>query len=777
MSFSRLPTLQGISKNIFSLQNLARIIPFCFLVLFVFSSLTAESYFEFFKEKYFDSLQRWMPRPVDPNSPIIILDIDEKSLEELGQWPWPRTELSRLVDKVRESGATVLGIDVLFPESDRLDPAKISLRYPNLSEATKSEIEMIPENDTLFGNSLSKYAVVLGRSGDNAQSPPDKSVPVTEVIVRTKKEAVHPRTFLPRFNSLISNIPVLEAAADHIYGGFGLLNVIPDQDGVVRKLPSIFEIDQCADFVSKRPCRFFHPSFVLEIVRINEYRESGDKKPSQKILLRGGYAGIEKIKVSKEREFDVDFSGSIRPWFSVPDYKKYISVSEFLNEGFERDRLSEKIVLLGTSAVGLKDIKIVPTSNSMPGVEVHAQAIESILKNSVLERPGEFFTYELLGLIVLGVLFLLAFPHLGSVGSFSIFFVTISLVIGLSFYLFRFHKVLFDASVISVVLVGIFFIQTSFRFFLEERIKNRTRTAFSKYLSPDMVDIVSKDPSRLRLGGEEKEITLLFCDVRGFTAISEVYDAVGLTKLINRLLTPLTRVILENGGTVDKYMGDCIMAFWNAPLEDPKHVYHACISALEMLAEVEKLNAVLQKEAAAEGQEYREIKLGFGINTGICVVGNMGSDQRFDYSCLGDSVNLAARIEGQSKDYGCKIILSEFTQNQVLNLATLELDILQVKGKTEAVRIFALCGNEELSEDVEFQKFEEQHNSILHEYRQQNWDCCIHMCEEVGGVNVEWFDMIGGYYDILISRCLEYKKAPPILHEGKWDGVFVANSK
>jgi adenylate cyclase len=774
LSYSK---LIGVSRKIISLQSLARIVPVSFLVLFVFSSVSAENYFEFFKEKYFDNLQRWMPRSVDPNSPIIILDIDEKSLAKLGQWPWPRTELARLVDKVRESGATVLGIDILFPESDRLNPTKFSELYSGLSEAAKTEINKIPDNDTLFGNSLSKYAVVLGRSGDNAQSPPDKAVPVTEVLVRTKKDADHPRRFMPRFKSVISNIPGLETAANHIYGGFGLLNVIPDQDGVVRKIPSIFEIEQCGNLINKEQCRFFHPSFVLEIIRINEYRESSNKKPSQKVLIRGGYAGIENIKVSKDREFDVDFSGSIRPWFSVSDSKKYISVSDFLEKDFSKDRLSEKIVLLGTSAVGLKDIKIVPTSNSMPGVEVHAQAIESILKNSLLERPGEVFTYELLGLIVLGVLFLLVFPHFGSVVSFSIFFSVIVLVIGFSFYLFFFHKILFDASLISVFLISLFFIQTSFRYFLEERTKNRTRNAFSKYLSPDMVNIVSEDPSQLRLGGEEKEITLLFCDVRGFTAISEVYDAVGLTKLINRLLTPLTRVILENGGTVDKYMGDCIMAFWNAPLEDPKHVYHACISALEMLAEVETLNAVLQKEAAIEEREYREIKLGFGVNTGTCVVGNMGSDQRFDYSCLGDSVNLAARIEGQSKDYGCKIIISEYTQKRVANLAALELDLLRVKGKTEAVRIFALCGNEGLSKEMEFQKFKEQHNSILHEYRQQNWDCCIHMCEEVRVTSFDWFNMIEGYYDILISRCLAYKKVPPISDKGKWDGVFVANSK
>ncbi len=527
----------------------------------------------------------------------------------------------------------------------------------------------------------------------------------------------------------------------------------------------------------KKGCSFLHPSFFLETIRVNEYRTSKNRQPSQRILISGGYAGIKNIKVSPSRVLGVDVSGYVRPWFSKSDASKYISVSEIFDPEFDKGRLSGKIVLIGTSAVGLKDIKIVPTTNNMPGVEVHAQAIEAVLGDFVLERPGEFLTYELVVLVLIGVFMILAFPYLGAVWTFVGFVGLNALVLGLSFYLFLDHKMLFDASFVFLVLVFIFFVQTIFRFVFEERTRRQTRSAFSKYLSPDMVDIVSEDPSKLALGGEEREITLLFCDVRGFTGISEIYDAVGLTKLINRLLTPLTGVILNNGGTVDKYMGDCIMAFWNAPLSDAKHAYHACVSALEMLREVEKLNNVLEAEALLEKREHRELRLGFGVNTGMCVVGNMGSEQRFDYSCLGDSVNLAARIEGQSKDYGCKIVLSEFTQVMVPGLATLELDLIKVKGKSEAVRIYALCGDEGVREEMVFKDFEREHNSILVEYREQNWDRCIEMCEKAKNQNKDWFGMVEGFYDILISRCSDFKVNPPELINGKWDGVFVATTK
>jgi len=766
-----------IIRNSLSIHMLARVFPVLILLISVLASLSNDSYVGFIKDKYFDSLQRLMPRPVDPGSTVVILDIDERSLEVFGQWPWPRTELGRIVDRVRESGASVLGIDVLFPESDRLNPSQFSKLFPRLSEEAKNEINNIPGNDKVFGAALSKYAVVLGRSGENSIDGFNGTVPVKRVLIRTEKGAPDPVEFLPRFSAIISNIEELETSADHIYGGFGLLNVFPDRDGVVRKIPSVIKIDGCIDRPLNKGCSFLHPSFFLETIRVNEYRTSKNRQPSQRILISGGYAGIKNIKVSPSRVLGVDISGYVRPWFSKSDASKYISVSEIFDPEFDKARLSEKIVLIGTSAVGLKDIKIVPTTNNMPGVEVHAQAIEAVLGDFVLERPGEFLTYELAVLILIGIFMILAFPYLGAVWTFVGFLALNLVVFGFSYFLFVDHKMLFDASVVFVVLVTIFFVQTIFRFVFEERSRRQTRSAFSKYLSPDMVDIVSEDPSKLALGGEEREITLLFCDVRGFTGISEIYDAVGLTKLINRLLTPLTGVILNNGGTVDKYMGDCIMAFWNAPLSDAKHAYHACVSALEMLGEVEKLNHVLKAEALLEKREHRELRLGFGVNTGMCVVGNMGSEQRFDYSCLGDSVNLAARIEGQSKDYGCKIVLSEFTQVMVPSLATLEIDLIKVKGKSEAVRIYALCGDEGVREEMAFKEFEREHNSILVEYREQNWDRCIEMCEKAKNQNKDWFGLVEGFYDVLIARCSDFKVNSPELVNGKWDGVFVATTK
>ena len=368
-----------VFRNGVSIHMLARVFPVLLLLIAVLASLSSDSYVGFIKDKYFDTLQRWMPRSLDFDSPVVILDIDERSLDVFGQWPWPRTELGRIVDKVRDSGAAVFGIDVLFPESDRLNPSQLSKLFPSLSEEARNEISDIPDNDKVFGASLSKYAVVLGRSGGNTFDDFNGAVPVREVLIRIDKGAPDPVAFLPRFNTIISNIAELEASADHIYGGFGLLNVFPDRDGVVRKIPSVIKIDGCISGRSKEGCSFLHPSFFLEVIRVNEYRTSKNRQPSQRILLNSGYAGIENIKVSASRLFGVDISGYVRPWFSKSDTAKYISVSELFNPEFDTGRLSGKIVLLGTSAVGLKDIKIVPTTNNMPGVEVHAQAIEAVL--------------------------------------------------------------------------------------------------------------------------------------------------------------------------------------------------------------------------------------------------------------------------------------------------------------------------------------------------------------------------------------------------------------
>ena len=315
----------------------------------------------------------------------------------------------------------------------------------------------------------------------------------------------------------------------------------------------------------------------------------------------------------------------------------------------------------------------------------------------------------------------------------------------------------------------------------EEAQRRQTRDAFSKYLSPDMVNRVAENPGELKLGGDKREMTLLFCDVRGFTTISEQFDAVGLTALINKLLTPLTNAILARQGTVDKYMGDCIMAFWNAPLDDDDHQYNGCVSALAMLAEMGPLNDRLEIEAKEEGRKHIPLKVGLGLNSGECVVGNMGSDQRFDYSVLGDTVNLAARLEGQSKSYGMNVVLGPTTNAAVKDrMATIDLDFIQVKGKTEGTYIYGLMGDEELKGSPKFVELQKKISEAMENYRQQRFDEALELFKEIRVLGDEahrpWnleitLDVLCDLYE---ERIAEYKINPPA---ADWDGVFIATTK
>jgi len=318
----------------------------------------------------------------------------------------------------------------------------------------------------------------------------------------------------------------------------------------------------------------------------------------------------------------------------------------------------------------------------------------------------------------------------------------------------------------------LYFLLTYTGYAREEAQRRQTRDAFGKYLSPDMVSRVANDPDSLKLGGEQRELTLLFCDVRGFTTISEQFDAIGLTNLINKLLTPLTNVIMAHEGTVDKYMGDCIMAFWNAPLDVKRHAYEGCTSALLMLAEIEPLNERLKVEADEEGRKHIPLQVGLGLNTGLGVVGNMGSDQRFDYSVLGDCVNLAARLEGQSKSYGVDIVIGHATHDLVPELATVPLDFIQVKGKTEGVHIFALMGDEQVAVDEGFLSLKGTTQEMIAAYTAQDWGKTREKIAECRGkLNGH---RIAGLYDLYEQRVTNYEEAPP--PEG-WDGVFIATTK
>lgn len=744
-------------------------------------------YLSDFRFMSFDAMQRIYPRPVAKAEelPALIVDIDEQSLAEYGQWPWPRTLVAKLVKNSRELGAALIAFDIVFAESDRLNPRNIIENIEGLTTDAEDQVRALPSNDDTLASELSKFPVVLGRAvrhqteKDNLQ---ESDFPKTTIVERKLSGDKGPRDFLPKFTRLIPNIEILEKAAHHPYGGFGVFNVVPDRDGVIRKVPSFFGFDRCfinslVKKVGESNCLQILPSLALEILRVNTYRTTRNSKPREAILVSSDQAGIRNIKVDKGLVVETDKSGYIWPYFSNSSKNRYISASDLLNKSVDKDLIAGKILLVGTSAVGLMDIRSVPTDLAMPGVEVQTQLLETILSNEYLLRPSYITAAELLFVFISGVLLIYLFPIFGAKWTSLLFVMFLGLTVFVSIYWFVSNRILLDPTTPLFSLIIMYMALSYFGFMREESSKRETRNAFSKYLSPDMVERISNNPEQLRLGGDQRQLTLLFCDVRGFTAISELFDPPGLTNLINQLLTPLTNIILSNKGTVDKYMGDCIMAFWNAPLDDNKHPYNACKSALLMLSEMDPLNERLKVQADREGRKHIDLKVGFGLNTGSCVVGNMGSEQRFDYSVLGDSVNLAARLEGQSKEYGVSIIIGETTADEVGDLAILELDLILVKGKAKANRIYALLGDEALKASEGFDRLSRLHSELLENYRSQSWERTVTMCDELISISGGFEFEIRGFYELIKSRCFHFRNNPPVGVGEEWDAVYTATSK
>jgi adenylate cyclase len=437
--------------------------------------------------------------------------------------------------------------------------------------------------------------------------------------------------------------------------------------------------------------------------------------------------------------------------------------------------LRGKLVLIGTSAIGLLDLKTTPVEAVMPGVEVHAQILESVLTKSLLVSPAYAIGAELIVAVLLGLAIIVAAPMLSATIVVVLGACLIAGLIGLSWYLFAAHSLLIDFTYPLISSWLIYLVFTFVNYFREQKQRQQIRSAFGFYLSPHMVEQLARSPEKLVLGGEERRMTILFSDVRGFTTISEHYkdDPQGLTRLMNRFLTPLTNAIIERKGTIDKYIGDAIMAFWNAPVDDDEQEVNACDAALEMQARAQALNAELKAEADANGGAFMPLRIGIGLNTGPCVVGNMGSDFRFNYSVLGDTVNVAARLEARTKDYRLPLVIGSRTAEKAKQkFATMEIDLIQVKGKKEPEAVYAVLGRAEVEQDPRCRELCELNASMIASYRKQEWDKALDLidrCREpANSFNV------AGLYDMYVERIASYRADPP---PADWDGVYEAESK
>src|SRR6478752_5333433 len=563
----------------------------------------------------FDGYQRLDPRKKTAR-PVTIVDIDDKSLEKLGQWPWPRTRIADLVTELTRLGAVVIAFDVVFSEPDRLNPDAMADTLRNIDEATRERLRMLPSNDQALADAIRASRVVLGESGSAQELVAlDKTLPVTGLAMLGEE----PQPFMFDFPGLLRNVPVLEHAA----AGRGLFTIHPERDGIVRRVPMIMQAQGQT-----------MPSLTFEILRV--------ATGSGTILIKAEKAGIKSLAV-KGFALPTDANGQLWVHYARNDPSLYISAINVLERTVAPDKIAGKLVLIGTSAVGLNDIKTTPVSPAMPGVEIHAQVLESALTGEVISTPIYGIVVEFATALLFGLLVIAFAPLFGPVTLVALGAAFASVLIGTSAYFYTQHRLLIDFTYPLLSTTAIYLTLIFSSFVREQQQRKQIRGAFAQYMSPVLVEQLAQSPEKLVLGGEDREMTIMFSDVRGFTTISELYkdDPQGLTTLMNNFLTPMTDAIIEKNGTIDKYMGDAIMAFWNAPLHDALHEYNACEAALEMLHRVDTLNRLREQQASETGQRFIPLKVGVGINTGKCVVGNMGSDLRFNYSVLGDPVNLA----------------------------------------------------------------------------------------------------------------------------------------
>jgi adenylate cyclase len=704
----------------------------------------------------FDSYQRIEPREYNPETPVRIVDIDEAALSEYGQWPWPRTIVARLVDKLTEKGAVVVAFDAVFAEPDR---SSISRMVRDLVAFTDPETVQklaaaVQDNDKVLADAMAQSRVVTGFGFDlkGTGKPP-------RTFHGVAFAGDQPSQFLPQQGGTVKSIDILEAAAK----GNGSVNTDVDSI-VIRRVPMMFR-------VAGQEGLF--PALSIEALRVAQEASSYLIKSSGASgeLSFGEKTGIVAIKTGN-LEVPTDARGRVVLYDTGHKEERFISARAVMKDEVPPEKLAGQVIFVGTSAIGLKDLRNTPVQDGVPGVEVHAQLAEQMLEQKFLARPDYADGAEFLYLAAIGLLLVVLLPRL-SAGKMAVV-ATIFIGVGLAVPWIAYSKyhLLFDPIYPPVTLAAIYVGGTALAFMRTERERAEIRGAFGMYLSPDLVEQLARNPSLLQLGGEQREITVMFTDVRGFTTISEQFDPHGLTRFMNRFLTPMTDLILGFKGTIDKYMGDAIMAFWNAPLPVERHAARACDTALAMQARLAVLNEEWRTEAETEGRKHIPVNIGVGLNTGLASVGNFGSTQRFTYSCLGDDVNLASRLEGQCKTYGVGIIIGRKTREEVEDYATLEIDLVTVKGKTEPERVFVLLGDNALAQTSGYKAMLERQDEFLKLYRSGGFAEAQEMIEacQTAAAAIGWRQT---YYEMMHGRLDGLIDDSPV----DWKGVYVAKDK
>ena len=606
--------------------------------------------------KTWDYFQQIHPRNSISDS-ITVVNITEEDLKRYGQWPWPRHLMAMLHANIGDAGAVLINYNILFAEPDRMSGVEYLKSMPMTNELREQLGSILLDTDAVFSTILreSGNAVILMSVKNKA----GVELPSTTQII--EKGNVKP--WLYQYQGIVSPTPKISAGV----AGMGVNVTTPEPDAVVRKMPVLIRINGK-----------IYPSMLVENVRL--------LNGSKRIKVIAKEHGVDEVLVSKKAGIPVNHNAEMYINYADPEKYVQMSASEVFAGNYNENKIKGRIVVVGMDAAGLSVLKYTPhglTTDQM----ISAQALDTLLTGEFLLRTPQADTFEILFIGFLGLLMIILIPRVSVLFSVPLLLFVTGGISYASFMAYANKGFLVDPSFAVLYVFLIWSHSTYNNFATQSRLRKQIKKQFEHYLDPGMVKKLQKDPSLLKLGGETRTMTFLFSDIRGFTPISEKYkgNPEGLTKLINRFLTRMTDVIIKNGGTIDKFMGDCIMAFWNAPIANPKHRQMAIKSAIEMQTELVKLN----KKLIAEG--LPQINIGIGINSGEALVGNMGSEQRFDYSVIGDAVNLASRLESSSKTLGKTLVIGESTRETIEKKFKFKyIDSIKVKGKTEEIKVYTV---------------------------------------------------------------------------------------
>jgi adenylate cyclase len=682
---------------------------------------------------------------------ILVVAIDEESLKEQGHWPWTRDKLSLLLDRLFDYGASVVGFDMLFAERD--ESADVDMLRKLASSdgddqflARLNALEPRLDRDQQFAEALGGGPTILGYYFDTGEHSAFEigGLPYPAFDF---DESMASSIYLPEGHGHTSNLEIL---MDGAYSAGFINNPLIDSDGVVRRSPLLHEYKRSAyEALSLATAATYLNDISLPVfVDVSALAE--------------GYPALESLELAGQ-VIPIDAQGGVLiPYRGPAGSFPYISATKIMDGTIEDATLLEgAIVLVGATAPGLQDLRSTPFGSIYPGVEIHANVIAGLLDGSFKWAPAYTMALELVVVLIFGLLCILLLPFLSPVMA-TVFTTGLVIVaLGLNFYLWEVEQHVLPLAVTLIAIFGIYVLNMIFGFLFESRTRAHMNDLFGQYVPPDLVTEMSQDPKNYSLASEKRTLSVLFSDIRGFTSISEQLDASELSDLLNRFLTPMTMVVHHSKGTIDKYMGDAIMAFWGAPVHDENHANQAVGAGLSMLEELEELNREFQE------QGLPEVKIGVGVNTGSMSVGNMGSVFRRAYTVLGDAVNLGSRLEGLTKEYGVGFIVSEATTRQAGDYLYKEIDCVRVKGKKEPITIFEVLGSRENASDEQIREVE-AFQSFLDAYRKMDWDRAAALLEQQGHSSESKLQ------ELYRGRISHYRDHPP---EQDWDGVFTHVTK